>query len=48
MAYPNQQDLKRNYSFFTIAWITGRTSVIDSAPPGKRVPLPRASVVSNK
>ena len=43
MAYPNQQDLKSNYSFFTIAWITGRTSVIDSAPLGKRVPLPRAS-----
>jgi len=40
------------YSFFTIAWITGTTSIVDSAPLVKRVPLPRvivpiASVFSN-
>src|SRR5438105_13860404 len=40
------------YSFFTIAWITGTTSIVDSAPLVKRVPLPRfivpiASVLSN-
>jgi lipopolysaccharide transport system permease protein len=40
------------YSFFTIAWSTGTTSIVDSAPLVKRVPLPRvivpiASVFSN-
>ncbi len=40
------------YSFFTLAWITGTTSIIDSAGLVKRVPLPReivpvASVLSN-
>jgi len=40
------------YNFFTIAWITGTTSIVDSAPLVKRVPLPRevvpiASVFSN-
>ena len=40
---PQPTRLTRNYSYFTIAWITGSTSVIDSAPLGKRGPLPRAS-----
>lgn len=40
------------YSFFTLAWSTGTSSVIDSAALVKRVPLPReivpvASVLSN-
>ena len=32
------------YSFFTLAWITGTTSIVDSAPLVKRVPLPRVIV----
>jgi ABC-type polysaccharide/polyol phosphate export permease len=40
------------YSFFTIAWISGTTSIIENASLVKRIPIPReivpiASVLSN-
>ena len=40
------------YSFFSLAWLTGTTSVVESASLIKRIPLPReivpiASVLSN-